>query len=80
MANVGLAPREVRTVILVIGLIGAGVLGAFQPVQCVTTPCPPIAGQGGMVLTAALALIALLAGVTTLQRILHVYQQSKKEQ
>jgi hypothetical protein len=43
-------------------------------------PCPPIAGQGGMVLTAALALIALLAGVTTLQRILHVYQQSKKEQ
>lgn len=57
MANVGLAPREVRSVILVVGLIGA----AFNY----------------QILIGALALIAILATVTTIQRILFVYQQSK---
>ncbi len=55
MANVGLAPREVRSVILVLGLIGA----AFDI----------------RVLIAALGLIAILATLTTIQRILFVYRQ-----
>jgi len=55
MANVGLAPREVRSVILVIGLIGA----AFDI----------------RILIGVLALIAILATLTTFQRILFVYRQ-----
>jgi len=57
MANIGLAPREVRSVILVLGLIA----GAFNI----------------NLLIGALALIAILATVTTIQRILFVYQQSR---
>ena len=57
MANVGLAPREVRSVILVVGLLGA----AFDT----------------RVLVGALALIAILATVTAIQRILFVYRQSQ---
>jgi CDP-diacylglycerol--glycerol-3-phosphate 3-phosphatidyltransferase len=57
MANVGLAPREVRSVILVIGLLGA----AYDI----------------RVLVGALALIAILATVTTIQRILFVYRQAQ---
>jgi CDP-diacylglycerol--glycerol-3-phosphate 3-phosphatidyltransferase len=56
MANVGLAPREVRSAILVVGLIGA----AFDT----------------RALIGALALIAILAAVTTIQRILFVYHQA----
>src|SRR3954447_6245657 len=57
IANVGLAPREVRSVILVIGLIGA----AFDI----------------RILIGTLALIAILATVTTTQRILFVYRQAQ---
>jgi CDP-diacylglycerol---glycerol-3-phosphate 3-phosphatidyltransferase len=57
MANVGLAPREVRSVILVVGLLGA----AFDI----------------RILVGAIALIAILATLTTIQRILFVYRQSQ---
>ena len=80
MANVGIAPREVRTVMLVGGLIAAGALGAIDQVQCVTTPCPPVVGTGGWVLLGSLALIAIAATVTTIQRIFSVSQQSKSDQ
>ena len=79
MANVGLAPREVRTVILVLGLLAAGILGAQQTIYCLVAPCPQLLGTGGQLLVAALGLIALLATVTVIQRIVHVYQQAKKE-
>jgi phosphatidylglycerophosphate synthase len=55
MANVGLAPREVRSVILVVGLIGAAI--------------------DIRILIGALMLIAILATLTTIQRILFVYHQ-----
>jgi phosphatidylglycerophosphate synthase len=77
MAGVGLAPREVRTVFLVGGLIGAGALKAFETVQCLVAPCPVIVSTGGFVLLGCLTLIALLATVTTIQRIIFVYNQSK---
>ena len=73
MANVGLAPREVRLVILTIGLIAAGLLSGPDPVG----------GAGGMAyplsalaLNAALGLITVLATVTTVQRIVHTARQA----
>jgi len=79
MANVGLAPREVRTVILVLGLLAAGILGAQQTIYCLVGPCPQLLGTGGQLLVVALGVIALLATITVIQRIVHVYQQAKKE-
>ncbi|HUG48212.1 MAG TPA: CDP-alcohol phosphatidyltransferase family protein [Candidatus Limnocylindria bacterium] len=76
MAEVGLAPREVRVVILVVGLILAGVIptGDF-PVGM--APAYPFWWQ---VLVGSLGLIAILATITTIQRIVYVYLQAKKEQ
>jgi CDP-diacylglycerol--glycerol-3-phosphate 3-phosphatidyltransferase len=78
MANIGLAPREVRTVILVLGLLAAGILGGSGYPQG-DTGFPPVLLAGGQILTASLGLIALLATVTVIQRIVHVYRQAKKE-
>ena len=64
MANIGLAPREVRIAILTIGLILTGLLGGPN-------------GQTALAIT--LGLIAVLATITVIQRILHVIAQSKKE-
>jgi len=65
MAAIGLAPREVRTVLLAIGLV-------LAPVAFVD-PLP------GGPLTVALAAIAILATLTTVQRILHVATASRRE-
>ena len=78
MANIGLAPREVRIAILSIGL-----LLAPNPLVAPTTFGPrcidecPIAITGGP-LTAALGLIAILATITSIQRILHVRTQARE--
>jgi phosphatidylglycerophosphate synthase len=64
MANVGLAPREVRLVILTVGLIWAGIAGVGPT------------GSGGIVLEASLGLIALLATITTIQRIVATLRQA----
>lgn len=66
MAAIGLAPREVRTVILGIGLVGAGLLGGVTA---------DLADAGSLVLSASLALIAILATVTAIQRIRFVTSQ-----
>jgi len=80
MANIGLAPREVRMVILVLGVLAAGVLGGFKTIYCIVGPCPPLLTTGGQVLSVALGLITLLATITTIQRIYHVYRQSKTQE
>ncbi len=74
MANVGLAPREVRVAVLSIGLIVAGLLAPVRP--------SPSVGPFGWwyVLVGSLALIAILATLTTIQRILFVYRQSKSQE
>jgi len=77
MANIGLAPREVRIVILVVGLVAAGAWTAHQ-IWCVVGPCPQPIGIGVLVLAGALALITILAVITTIQRILHVRAQSRE--
>ena len=68
MANVGLAPREIRIVILTVGLLLAGVLSRV-PDDGHGTPPNIVA------LEIALGLIAVLATITTIQRILHVVRQ-----
>jgi CDP-diacylglycerol--glycerol-3-phosphate 3-phosphatidyltransferase len=68
MANIGLAPREVRLVILVIGLVAAGLASGGT------------AGAGGAALWAALAVVAGLATLTTIQRIVFTYRQAKSQE
>jgi phosphatidylglycerophosphate synthase len=61
MANVGLAPREVRIAILTIGLLLTGGMAS-------TTP-----------LAIALGLIAILATITTIQRIVVTINQARQQ-
>jgi phosphatidylglycerophosphate synthase len=68
MANVGLAPREIRIVILTAGLLLAGVLSRVADDGHGTPP-------NIVALEIALGLIAVLATITTIQRILHVVRQ-----
>ncbi len=80
MIAVGLAPREVRSVILVLGLLAAGILPPAAPVLCFTTPCPQPIGDGPLALAVALGLITFLATITVGQRILHVARQRQAEE
>lgn len=68
MAAVGLAPREVRVVILGIGLVIAGVTGGVAP-----------GATGQTVLGGALLLIAVLATITVIQRIMFTVKQAASE-
>lgn len=78
MANVGFAPREVRLVILTVGLILAGLVGVGAD-ECGRNPnllC--VGGElgGTVVLEGALGLITVLATITTIQRILATLRQA----
>lgn len=61
MAAVGLAPREVRLVVLTVGLVFAGIGGV-----------EPSFSGGSVALGLALGLLGLLATITAIQRMLHV--------
>jgi CDP-diacylglycerol--glycerol-3-phosphate 3-phosphatidyltransferase len=78
LANVGLAPREVRIAILSIGLVLAP-RPLIDPLPtdmvCIDSFCEPFSGG---LLTIALGVIAILATITTIQRILHVRAQSRE--
>jgi CDP-diacylglycerol--glycerol-3-phosphate 3-phosphatidyltransferase len=63
MANVGLAPREVRLVILTAGLLLAGVAG----------------GSTALALEVTLGLLAALAIITTIQRIVVTLNQASSQ-
>jgi CDP-diacylglycerol--glycerol-3-phosphate 3-phosphatidyltransferase len=76
MAAIGLAPREVRILILALGLVLTGLLPGFPA---------DTGGAGGaayplsaLALEAALGLIAVLATITTIQRIVHVRAQARE--
>ncbi|HEX3264450.1 MAG TPA: CDP-alcohol phosphatidyltransferase family protein [Candidatus Limnocylindrales bacterium] len=71
LAAVGLAPREVRIVILTVGLLAAGLI-PVHPVVCVSAPCQQPIGTGLQILIGSLLLIAVLATITTIQRMAHV--------
>jgi phosphatidylglycerophosphate synthase len=66
MAEVGLAPREIRLVILSAGLVLAGLTGGVGP---------SLSG-GSVWIAIALGAIGILATITIIQRIIHVRQQA----
>jgi archaetidylinositol phosphate synthase len=79
MAAVGFAPREVRISILTLGLLATGVLGGLE-----IDNDPGFGGwqmfgtaDGSKALGGTLALITILATITTIQRILHVRAQAR---
>jgi phosphatidylglycerophosphate synthase len=85
MASIGLAPREVRIVILTIGLFAAGLFGGLGLDACPAIPenslldCWITPGRNGEApLAIALGLITVLATITTIQRILHVRAQARQ--
>ncbi len=78
MAAVGVMPREVRLVILCLGLIAAGALGVPNLRPPVGSTCIESCIQtGGIVLLGALGVIAIGSTITAIQRILHVRSQAK---
>jgi CDP-diacylglycerol--glycerol-3-phosphate 3-phosphatidyltransferase len=81
MAAVGIMPREIRLVILCSGLVLGGLIGADLVV-----PEGGFQGAGGaalppgmLVIEAALAIIAIGATVTIVQRVLHVRVQASRD-
>jgi CDP-diacylglycerol--glycerol-3-phosphate 3-phosphatidyltransferase len=79
MANVGVAPREVRLVIVTLGLLVTGAMGGIvRPVTVVGSVSEWWAGRPA--LAATLGLVAVLATITTLQRIVHVIRQPSIEE
>jgi hypothetical protein len=81
MANVGIAPREVRLVLLTIGLLLTGASrDPFTNVLPPGTACIDTCPTSAPPLIGALALIAVLATITTIQRILHVVRQPSSEE
>ena len=66
MAEIGLAPREIRLVILSVGLVLAGLTGGVGS---------SLSG-GSRWLALALGAIGVLATITIVQRIIHVRQQA----
>lgn len=78
MANVGLAPREVRMVILVVGLLATGLLARSVFVDYPAGVTGPQSWH--LALVGSLALITILSTITTIQRILFTYRQSKSQE
>jgi len=83
LANVGFAPREVRIVLLTLGLVLAGIFGGVQPACDVGFGgCVPFwerRGDGSFTLGVILLIITILATITTIQRILHVRAQAQAQ-
>jgi CDP-diacylglycerol--glycerol-3-phosphate 3-phosphatidyltransferase len=87
MAAVGMAPREVRIVLLTLGLLWSGAIGGVifltDTVCGSVQPCDTDAvaqwSNGGLILAATLGLITILATITTIQRIVHVIRQSPQQ-
>ena len=75
MAAIGVMPREVRLVVLSLGLVVAGILGVTGP--CGDLLCVDSGITGATVLSGALLIITVGAVITVIQRILHVRSQAK---
>ena len=79
MANIGIAPREVRLLLLTLGLLLTGGLGGIVVPITVMGSIDANAWAGRPVLAMVLGLIAALATITTIQRIIHVVRQAPPE-
>jgi CDP-diacylglycerol--glycerol-3-phosphate 3-phosphatidyltransferase len=73
MAAVGVMPREIRLVILCGGLVLGGLLGTTTAPGGDATAIP----TGILVIDAALAIIAVGATLTVIQRVLHTRAQAR---
>ena len=80
MATIGLAPREVRIVILTLTLALAGAAGGVAIVDDGTLVLTDAWSAGRPVLASGLGLITVLATITTIQRIVHVVRQSSSKE
>ncbi len=81
MASVGLAPREIRIVILTVGLIVTAIAGGVTPVDCGNLSCVSSDWTSGRTtLAITLGLITVLATITVIQRIVHVTRQPLPEE
>jgi len=78
MAAVGLAPREVRIVILTLGLVAAGILPGFP--EDMDIPGARAYPLSALALEAALGLIAILGTITVIQRILHTRALARQQE
>lgn len=78
MAAIGLAPREVRIVILALGLVAAGILPSLP--ADLDTPGARAYPLSALALEAALGLIVILGTVTVIQRILHTRAQARQQE
>jgi phosphatidylglycerophosphate synthase len=79
MANVGFAPREVRLVLLTAGLVIAGLVGGNDTSSCATCAGGAAYPLNALVLDVTLGLIAVLATITTVQRILVTLNQASQQ-
>ena len=82
MAAIGIMPREVRLVVLTIGLVGAALLGGVMPVEMMgenTGLGTSVDATGSFFLLLALAAITVGATTTVIQRILHVRGQARQQ-
>jgi phosphatidylinositol phosphate synthase len=80
MAAIGVMPREVRLVVLTVGLVGAALLGGVMPVEMMgenTGLGTSVDATGSFFLLLALGIIAIGSTITVIQRILHVRSQAK---
>lgn len=75
LAAVGIMPREIRLVILSVGLVLAGVLGAEMSSGSAGSAAMP---TGIVALFIALGIILVGSIITVIQRILHVRAQAKQ--
>jgi len=79
MANIGIAPREVRLVIITLGLLLTGARGGIVVPITVYGSIDPLTWSGRPILLVAVGLVSILATITTLQRIVHVVRQTPPE-
>lgn len=78
MAAIGIMPREVRLVILSLGLVLAGVLPTQPESSCATCAGGASLTAGVLAIFIALGIITVGATITVIQRILHVRHQSRQ--
>lgn len=74
--EVGFAPREIRLIALSLGLVATGLTGGLHASSLLSLPPPEASGNSILVLT--LGVIAALAAITTVQRIVHVRGQLRE--
>lgn len=75
MAAVGFAPREIRIVILAVGLAAAGLLRTDPPTGGAGGAAYPL---DGLALTLSLGILTLLATVTAIQRTVHTVRAGSR--